>query len=159
MHIAGDVLKARKATLADAAEAYARLTLAMNDAFIATWRTKYQINLLRPVTYVQLFIDSNWTPQLMNTPPFPEYPSGHSVQSAAAAAVLSRLFGAQTAFTDNAHNDRGWGPRTFASFGAAAEEAALSRLYAGIHFRSAVINGQAQGRCVAERVLGLKTRQ
>jgi membrane-associated phospholipid phosphatase len=159
VHIAGDVLKARKATLADAAEAYALLALAMNDAFIAAWRSKYQINLLRPVTYVQLFIDSNWTPQLMNTPPFPEYPSGHSVQSAAAAAVLSRLFGAQTAFTDNAHNDRGWGPRTFPSFAAAAEEAALSRLYAGIHFRSAVINGQAQGRCVAERVLGLKTRR
>jgi membrane-associated phospholipid phosphatase len=111
------------------------------------------------VTYVQLFIDSNWTPQLMNTPPFPEYPSGHSVQSAAAAAVLSKLFGAQTTFTDNAHNDRGWGPRTFASFNAAAEEASLSRLYAGIHFRSAVIGGQAQGRCVAERVLGLKTRR
>ncbi len=159
VHIAGDVLKARKATLADAAEAYARLTLAMNDAFIATWRSKYQINLLRPVTYVQLFIDSNWTPQLMNTPPFPEYPSGHSVQSAAAAAVLSKLFGAQTAFTDNAHNDRGWGPRTFTSFGAAAEEAALSRLYAGIHFRSAVVNGQTQGRCVAERVMGLKTQR
>jgi membrane-associated phospholipid phosphatase len=159
VHIAGDVLKARKATLADAAEAYARLTLAMNDAFIAAWRTKYQINLLRPVTYVQLFIDSNWTPQLMNTPPFPEYPSGHSVQSAAAAAVLSKLFGAQTAFTDNAHNDRGWGPRTFTSFGAAADEAALSRLYAGIHFRSAVVGGQVQGRCVAEKVLGLKTRR
>jgi membrane-associated phospholipid phosphatase len=159
VHIAGDVLKARKATLADAAETYARLTLAMNDAFIAAWRSKYQINLLRPVTYVQLFIDSNWTPQLMNTPPFPEYPSGHSVQSAAAAAVLSKMFGAQTAFTDNAHNDRGWGPRTFTSFAAAAEEASLSRLYAGIHFRSAVINGQAQGRCVAEKVLVLKTRR
>jgi membrane-associated phospholipid phosphatase len=159
VHIAGDVLKARKATLADAAETYALLALAMNDAFIAAWRSKYQINLLRPVTYVQLFIDSNWTPQLMNTPPFPEYPSGHSVQSAAAAAVLSKLFGAQTTFTDNAHNDRGWGPRTFASFNAAAEEASLSRLYAGIHFRSAVIGGQAQGRCVAERVLGLKTRR
>ncbi len=159
VHIAGDVLKARKATLADAADTYARLTLAMSDAFIAAWRSKYQINLLRPVTYVQLFIDSNWTPPLMNTPPFPEYPSGHSVQSAAAAAVLSKQFGAQTAFTDNTHNDRGWGPRTFASFSAAAEEASLSRLYAGIHFRSAVINGQAQGRCVADRVLELKTRR
>jgi membrane-associated phospholipid phosphatase len=159
VHIAGDVLKARKATLADAAETHALLALAMNDAFIATWRSKYQINLLRPVTYVQLFIDSNWTPQLMDTPPFPEYPSGHSVQSAAAAAVLSKMFGAQTAFTDNAHNDRGWGPRTFASFQAAAEEAALSRLYAGIHFRSAVAGGQVQGRCVAERVLALTTRR
>ena len=159
VHIAGDVLKARKATLADAAHAYALLTLAMNDAFIAAWRTKYQTNLLRPVTYVQLHIESNWTPQLMNTPPFPEYPSGHSVQSAAAAAVLSSFFGAQTSFTDNAHNDRGWGPRTFVTFGAAAEEAALSRLYAGIHYRSGVVGGQVQGRCVAQRVLQLKMRR
>jgi PAP2 superfamily len=72
---------------------------------------------------------------------------------------LSKMFGAQPAFTDNAHHDRGWGPRTFTSFAAAAEEASLSRLYAGIHFRSAVINGQAQGRCVAEKVLVLKTRR
>jgi membrane-associated phospholipid phosphatase len=159
LHIAGDVLKARNATLADAAETYARLALALNDAFIASWRTKYQINLLRPVTYVQLFIDSNWSPPLMNTPPFPEYPSGHSVQSAAAAAVLAQRFGANTPFTDTAHNDRGWGPRTFRSFAAAAEEAALSRLYAGIHFRSGVAGGQVQGRCVAEKVLAVKTRR
>jgi membrane-associated phospholipid phosphatase len=159
VHIAGDLLKARKATLADAAQTYAKLTIAMNDAFIAAWRSKYQINLLRPVTYVQLFIDSNWSPQLMNTPPFPEYPSGHSVQSAAAAAVLSQAFGADTPFTDNAHNDRGWGPRTFKSFDAAAQEAALSRLYAGIHYRSSVLAGQVQGRCVAQRVNGLKLRR
>jgi membrane-associated phospholipid phosphatase len=159
LHIAGDVLKAQKATLADAAETYARLALALNDAFIASWRTKYQVNLLRPVTYVQLFIDSNWTPPLMHTPPFPEYPSGHSVQSAAAAAVLAQRFGANTAFTDTTHNDRGWGPRTFRGFAAAAEEAAFSRLYAGIHFRSGVVGGQAQGRCVAEKVLGVKTRR
>ena len=159
VHIAGDVLKARKATLADAARTYAQVTLAMSDAFVAGWRTKYEENVLRPVTYVQLFIDSNWTPPLMNTPPFPEYPSGHSVQSAAAAAVLADHFGVHTAFVDNAHNDRGWGPRHFKSFAQAAEEAALSRLYAGIHFRSGVVGGQVQGRCVAQKVLGLTLRR
>ncbi len=159
MHIAGDVLKARRATLADAAETYARLAMALNDAFIASWHTKYQLNLLRPVTYIQLFIDSQWTPPLMNTPPHPEYTSGHSVVSAAAAEVLAERFGARAAFTDTAHNDRGWGPRTFASFAAAAEEAALSRLYAGIHFRSGVRGGQVQGRCVAEKVLAVKLRR
>ena len=156
VHIATDLLKARPATLADAAEIYARLTIAMNDAFVAVWRTKYMLNLLRPVTYVQMVIDSNWTPSLMNTPPFPEYPSGHSVQSSAAAAVLSRHFGADTPFTDNTHNDRGWGPRSFKSFKAAADEAALSRLYAGIHFRSGVELGKLQGDCVARKVLALK---
>ncbi len=153
--IATDLLKARKASLAGAATAYAQLTLAMADAFIAAWHTKYSLNLLRPVTYVQLVIDSTWVPTLMDTPPFPEYPSGHSVLSSAAAAVLGSLFGAGTAFTDNTHNDRGWGPRDFPSFKAAADEAAMSRLYAGIHFRSGVLGGQQQGTCVAHKVLAL----
>ena len=154
--IATDILKLRKANLAQAGELYARLNIAMADAFIANWATKYQVNLLRPVTYVQLAIDSNWVPTLMHTPAFPDYPSGHSGQSSAAAAVLAHTFGAQTAFTDNTHNDRGWGPRNFKSFQAAADEAALSRLYAGIHFRSSVEGGKVQGLCVAQKVLGLK---
>jgi PAP2 superfamily len=112
--------------------------------------------VLRPVTYVQGSFDSNWVPSLMTTPPFPEYPSGHSVQSSSAAAVLNQIFGANTAFTDNTHNDRGWGPRTFPNFSAAANEAALSRLYAGIHYRFGVEGGQVQGKCVAEKVLALK---
>ena len=157
--IATDLLKARRATLAGAAEAYVRLTLAMADAFTALWSTKYKTNVIRPVTYVQLVIDSNWVPALMNTPPFPEYPSGHSGQSSAAADVLGAIFGATTGFTDNTHNDRGWGPRTFKSFKAAADEAALSRLYAGIHFRSGVDGGKVQGLCVARKVLGLKIRR
>jgi PAP2 superfamily len=155
-YIAGDLLKSRKASLAQAAETYARLNIAMSDAFVAGWHTKYTVNLLRPVTYIQLAIDSNWVPQLMHTPPFPEYPSGHSVQSSAAAAVLSATFGADLAFTDNTHNDRGWGPRTFRNFKAAADEAGMSRLYAGIHFRAGVEGGQVQGHCVAQRVMGLK---
>jgi membrane-associated phospholipid phosphatase len=105
---------------------------------------------------VQLVIDSNWVPALMDTPPFPEYPSGHSAQSSAAAAVLAAHFGPATAFTDNTHNDRGWGPRDFSSFKAAADEAALSRLYAGIHFRSGVTGGQQQGACVARQALALE---
>ncbi len=154
--IAGDLLKQRKANLAQAAETFARLNLAMADAFIAAWHTKYKLNVLRPVSYIQLAIDSNWVPTLMHTPPFPEYPSGHSVQSSAAAAVLSQAFGADTSFTDNTHNDRGWGPRTFKSFKAAADEAALSRLYAGIHYRFGVAGGQVQGNCVGQKVLALK---
>jgi hypothetical protein len=155
VHIATDVLRVSKASLADAARVYVQLNIAMSDAFVAAWHSKYQANLLRPVTYVQLGLDSNWTPQLMHTPPFPEHPSGHSVQSSAAAAVLNQAFGANMAFIDNAHNDRGWGPRRFASFGAAAQEAALSRLYAGIHFRRGVEAGQVQGRCVGQAIVNL----
>ncbi len=154
--IGTDLLKQRNADLAKAAQTYARLNLAMADAFIAAWHTKYSTHVLRPVTYVQVVIDSNWVPTLMHTPPFPEYPSGHSVQSSAAASVLGRAFGADTPFTDNTHNDRGWGPRTFKSFKAAADEAALSRLYAGIHYRFGVVGGQVLGNCVADKVLALK---
>ena len=157
--ITNDLLKQRRASLADAAQTMAQLNLAMADAFIAAWATKYTLNVLRPATYVQLVLDSNWVPTLMDTPPFPEYPSGHSVQSSAAAGVLERVFGEATGFTDNTHNDRGWGPRTFKDFRSAADEAARSRLFAGIHFNIGVVGGQAQGRCVAQRVLALKLRK
>ncbi|MBX3606216.1 MAG: vanadium-dependent haloperoxidase [Piscinibacter sp.] len=153
-----DLLRDRQATLAAAAEQYARLTMAMSDAFIATWQVKYETNLLRPVTYVQLGLDANWVPPLMETPPFPEYPSGHSVQSGAATAVLEALYGKDTAFEDRTHNDRGWGPQRFRSFAAAAEQAAFSRLYAGIHYRSAVEHGVTMGRCIGAQALALTTR-
>ena len=157
--IATDLLKQANTSLSTAAETYVQLNIAMADAFIAAWHTKYALNVLRPVTYVQLVIDSSWTPKLMNTPPFPEYPSGHSVQSSAAAAILEKKFGINTAFTDNTHNDRGWGPRTFKNFKVAADEAGLSRLYAGIHYRSAVTGGQLQGQCVASKVLALQLKR
>jgi membrane-associated phospholipid phosphatase len=156
LFIANDLLKVRKANLADAAQTLARLNIAMSDAFTAGWATKYALNVLRPVSYVQGSFDSSWVPTLIVTPPFPEYPSGHSVQSSAASGVLSQIFGENTSFTDNTHNDRGWGPRTFTSFKAAADEAALSRLYGGIHYRFGVEGGQVQGKCVAAKVLALK---
>ncbi len=155
-YIANDLLKARKADLASAAQTFVQLNIAMSDAFVAAWYTKYKLNVLRPVTYAQVVIDSNWAPSLMPTPPFPDYPSGHSVQSSAASAVLNQIFGADTPFTDNAHNDRGWGPRTFKNFKSAADEAAVSRLYAGIHYRFATDGGKPQGQCVAQKVLALK---
>lgn len=153
-----DLLRDRKAKLPDAAEQYARMTMAMSDAFVATWKVKYQVNLLRPVTYIQLAFDANWVPPLMETPPFPEYPSGHSVQSGSAAAVLESFYGRDTAFEDRAHNDRGWGPQRFRSFAAAAEQAAASRLYAGIHFRSAIEHGTTMGRCIGAQALALSAR-
>jgi PAP2 superfamily len=155
--ILNDLLRDRQASLATAAEQYVRLTIAMSDAFVATWQVKYATNLQRPVTYVQLTMDANWVPPLMETPPFPEYPSGHSVQSGAAAAVLESFYGRDTAFEDRTHNDRGWGPQRFKSFAAAAEQAAFSRLYAGIHFRSGIEHGVTMGRCIGARALALST--
>ena len=91
---------------------------------------------------------------IVNTPPFPEYTSGHSVQSGSAAQVLTDLFG-DLAFTDRTHQARGLPVRSFNSFFDAAEEAAISRLYGGIHFRSAIERGLDQGRCVGRAVSAL----
>jgi hypothetical protein len=139
-----------------AAEAYAKVGMAVADAFIACWQTKYRYDLLRPVTYIQRVVDPVWFPLLV-TPPFPEYTSGHSVQSAAAAEVLTKMFGT-VSFIDHTHDDRGLTPRSFGSFFEAAEEAALSRLYGGIHFASAIERGLEQGRCVGRRVSRLRFR-
>jgi hypothetical protein len=142
-------------SLARAAEAYAKVGIAVADAFIACWNTKYRDNLLRPVTYIRDLIDPAWTPLLV-TPPFPEYTSGHSVQSGAAAQVLADLFG-DLAFVDRTHERRGLPARSFRSFHEAAEEAAVSRLYGGIHFRAAIERGLEQGRCIGRHVSALAT--
>jgi membrane-associated phospholipid phosphatase len=139
-------------------ESYARLGIALADSFIACWDTKYQYNLLRPITYLQKNIDPKWTP-LLNTPPFPEFPSGHSTQSGAAATVLSAIFGEKYAFTDRTHEADGLKARTYKSFWAAAQEAGISRLYGGIHFRSAIDRGLEQGKCVGAKVNALKFRK
>lgn len=138
------------------AGALARLGSAQADAFIACWATKFEVNLLRPVTYIRRVIDPTWEPLLI-TPPFPEYPSGHSTQSAAAATVLTAIFGDDFAFDDATHLDDDLPLRSFPSFWAAAEEAAMSRLYGGIHFRFGNEAGIEQGRCVGAHSARLRT--
>ena len=155
--IATQVLQRERSTLATAAETYARVGVALSDAFVSCWYYKYLYNLLRPVTYIRRRIDSDWLPLLV-TPPFPEYTSGHSAQSAAAAQVLTDLFGDGYAFVDHTHDDRGLPPRRFRSFFAAAAEAAISRLYGGIHYRAAIENGMEQGKCVGQAVSAVQYR-
>ncbi len=140
------------------AEAQARVGIAVNDAFIGCWHEKYRYNLLRPVTYIRRFIDPTWE-TLLITPPFPEYPSGHSTQSAAVASVLTAMLGENYAFTDRTHEPDGLEARDFKSFWAAANEAAISRLYGGIHYRNGVMRGLEQGRCVGEHVNALRFRK
>jgi len=155
--IVTQVLEQNDATLDVAAEAYAKVSIAVADAFISCWAMKYQFNVLRPVTYIRAIIDPAWTP-LINAPPFPEYPSGHSAQSGAAAQVLTDMFGTM-GFTDHTHDARGLPARSFDSFFAAADEAAISRLYAGIHYRSAIEDGLDMGRCVGVTVSALPVRR
>lgn len=137
-------------TLDVSCEAYAKLGIAMGEAFITCWRVKYLHNLMRPVTCIQSVFDPAWMP-LVVTPPFPEFPSGHSTQSGAAAQVLTDMFG-HIPFVDHTHDARGLTPRAFASFFDAATEAMNSRLYGGIHFRSGNQNGFASGVCVGQKV-------
>jgi PAP2 superfamily protein len=138
-------------SLGRAAEMYALTGIVLADSFISAWEVKYRVQLIRPITYIDAYIDANWKP-LINTPPFPEYPSGHSAASGAAATVLTDLFG-EVAFSDNTHLTRMLPQRSFTSFQQAAEEAAMSRLYGGIHYRVSIENGLAQGRCVGQNTM------
>jgi len=141
-------------SLAAAAEAYARVGIAVHDAFIACWNAKYVYNLQRPVTYINSNIDATWTPYI-TTPNFPTYTSGHSTQSGAAARVLADMFGTKS-FTDTTHTNHGLvppqQPRSFKSFDQAAAEAADSRLYGGIHFAFDNNHGLASGLCIAQAI-------
>jgi hypothetical protein len=136
-----------------AAEVYCRVGMAAHDAFISCWKCKYKYNLLRPVTFIQTSIDPSWNAYLEN-PPFPEYTSGHGTVSGAIAIVLSDMFGYNYSFTDFSHNKNGLKPRTFESFLHYANEAALSRLYGGIHYRISnergLENGKRVGRAICE---------
>ncbi len=156
--IALQVLEHEQADMPRRAEVLAKLGVAVADAFIGCWDAKYQYNLLRPVTYIRGLIDPKWE-TLLTTPPFPEYPSGHSTQSGAAATVMTALFGEAHAFDDNTPSTDGLPPRNFASFWAAAEEAGISRLYGGIHYRAAIDRGLDQGRCIGAYAAALKTRR
>jgi hypothetical protein len=153
--IVGQIARNESLSLMAAAEAYVRVGLAVADAFIGCWQTKYTYNLLRPETYITRLIDPAWLPLLV-TPGFPSYTSGHATQSGAAATVLTAMFSVHP-FTDTLHQDHGLEPplepRRFGSFDEAAEEAARSRLYAGIHYPFDNDHGLAQGRCVGQLIL------
>lgn len=158
MLIVAQVMQQHGHTLDTAVEAYARAGVALNDAFLNCWTWKYRLNLLRPVTYVNRYIDPTWS-TFVNTPQFPEYTSGHSVSSRAVATVLTDLLGDSVAFFDDSHRDRGMPARPFASFLDAADEAARSRLYGGIHYPMGIEDGKGQGDAIGRVVVArLRTR-
>ncbi|WP_299217976.1 vanadium-dependent haloperoxidase [uncultured Aquimarina sp.] len=146
---------ASKKTNADFAKtvfAYTKTSIAIADAFISCWDEKYRSNLIRPETLINQHIDENWTP-VLQTPPFPEYTSGHSVVSGAASTVLTAIFGDNFAFDDDTELQYGLPVRSFKSFNQAADEAAISRLYGGIHYRAAIDLGLDQGRALGSFVV------
>jgi PAP2 superfamily len=159
--IATQVLRTENWNLAKAAETYAKIGIAVADGFVSCWKCKYDHNYLRPITYIRAKLDAAWLSPLA-TPPFPEYTSGHSVQSSATAKVLSELFGYNYSFVDVTHEKRSdidGRPRQFKSFNDMAAEAAISRLYGGIHYREAIEKGVGQGLKVGEEVVKLKFKK
>lgn len=132
--------------------AYTATAIALADAFISCWDEKYRSELIRPETLINKYVDDIWAP-VLQTPPFPEYPSGHSVISGAASTVLTRIFGEDFSFLDDTEVKYGLPARSFTSFNQAAEEAALSRLYGGIHYRAAIDKGLVQGNNVGMHVV------
>ena len=152
MNIVAIAARKSGADVMRSSEAYARTAIAIADGFISCWDEKYRSNVVRPETVINSYLDEQWEP-LLQTPPFPEYTSGHSVISTAAAVVLTDQFGAGFAFADSSEVDRGVPARSFSSFDQAAAEAAISRLYGGIHYRMGIEEGVTQGRKVGQLVI------
>jgi hypothetical protein len=140
-----------KLDLGKAVDAFAMVGIGVGDAFISGWNIKYVVLLMRPETYIHKYIDPNWKP-FVQTPPFPEFISGHSIVSETAARILTDMFGT-IAFTDNTERFRNLPSRSFTSFENAAAEAGISRLYGGIHYRTGIEKGFDEGRCVAASIL------
>ncbi|WP_432264969.1 vanadium-dependent haloperoxidase [Croceitalea rosinachiae] len=141
-----------EASLVQTVHAYTKTSIAIADAFISCWDEKYRSNLIRPETLINEHIDDSWEP-VLQTPPFPEYSSGHSVVSGAAAKALTSIFGDNFAFDDDTEVAFGLPVRSFNSFNEAADEAAISRMYGGIHYRAAVEIGIGQGRNLGDFII------
>ena len=149
--IAGQMISQNKMSANDAAMAITALSVSMADAFIATWGYKFKFNVMRPRTAIRGMIDPKWEPSIP-TPPFPEFVSGHSTVSAAAAQTLAKLLG-EKPFVDSSALVIGHDVRRFETFRAAADEAGMSRVYGGIHYMAANTAGAEVGRCIGDKVV------
>lgn len=149
--IAAIACKKTKADAVKTAQAYALTSIALFDAFIAGWQVKYDTKYIRPVTVINDKIDQKWLPMLQ-TPPFPEYPSGHSDISAASAVILTHLFGDNFEYDDTSDLRYIGMQRHFKSFLKASDETSISRFYGGIHYRVSVDAGAVQGRQIGEYI-------
>jgi hypothetical protein len=158
--IAETVAQQQGDSLAEDAQLFAELDVTMGDAAIVAWDAKYTYNSWRPITAIQnadsagnpeVMQDPSWTPFII-TPNFPEYVSGHSTFSAAAATVLDSFFGSNVGFTATEDTLPGV-TRSFTSFDQAAAEAGMSRIYGGIHFEFSNLDGQTAGRALGEYVI------
>ena len=132
--------------------AFTATSIGLFDSFISCWDEKYRSNVVRPETMINQNIDEDWKP-LLQTPPFPEYTSGHSVASTCSAVILTSVFGENFKYLDTTELPYGLPKRNFKSFKDAAKEASMSRLYGGIHYKASIENGIIQGGNVGEYIV------
>lgn len=159
LNIARAACEQSKKDMMNSMETYMLVAIGIYDGFISCWDEKYRSEVLRPETYINEYIDVAWRPNPLQTPPFPEYPSGHSVVSGVSATILTNIFGENYTFTDSTEVQWGIAARSFKSFDEAADQAAISRLYGGIHYRPAIENGVTQGRNIGKWIIGkVKTK-
>jgi hypothetical protein len=159
MNIAAHACRKANADIMKSAETYVRVATSLADGFIASWHAKYKYNLIRPESYINQYIDPEWRP-LIQTPPFPEHTSGHSTISSAAATVLTKIYGDNFTFTDSTELEFGIDPRTYQSFRQASDEAGISRMYGGIHYRRGNEAGLKCGRELGQYVYDkIKTKK
>ena len=163
LHITTYLARQKQLDIYQTSEAYVRVAIGLFDGFISCWDEKYRSEVIRPESYISKYIikrnQRDWSP-IINTPPFPEYTSGHSVVSGASSTILTALFGDNVAFTDSTEVQFGLSSRSFKSFKEAADQAAISRFYAGIHYKPAIEVGLKQGESVADFILKkLKTHK
>lgn len=156
VNITAHACRKANADMMRSAEAYVKTACALADGFIACWTAKYVYNLIRPESYINQHIDPDWMP-LIQTPPFPEHASGHSTISAAAATVLTDIFGDNFTFTDSTEVEFDIPARTYSSFHQASDEVGMSRLYGGIHYRrgneAGIKCGRMLGAYVARKIV------
>lgn len=152
MGIAGIACKKANIDMVTTSRVYALTATALIESFISCWEAKYKAEVIRPVTFINKAIDNRWEP-FLQTPPFPEYPSGHSAISAAAATVLTALFGENFTFHDDSDKKYIGMEKDFSSFYQAADEAAISRVYGGIHYRTGMDGGIVQGKQVGKLIV------
>jgi hypothetical protein len=150
--IAGAACRQSHTSFSRTIQVHTVLAMTLMDAFICCWDEKYRSNRIRPETVIRRYLDPDWKP-LLQTPPFPEYVSGHSVISGASAEILTHFFG-DMAYTDSTEINFGLAPRRFSSFRQAAQEAGQSRFYGGIHFTDSVVEGLSEGKRIGTYVVG-----
>lgn len=150
LSIALQLSKRKKLGLEKSLQLYVLLTVSIRDAFICCWKYKYDINLIRPITYIHRNISKDFN-TIIPTPPFPEFPSGHSMQSSAAIEIFKFYLGDTINFIDSTNiyrRDINGKPRYYKSFTDMKNEISISRLYGGIHYRSTLYKSLNYGTLV-----------